>query len=134
MLVTQRRGPDYESETALSGSHQGLQVRGRADGFDPDACQLDEVKTFRGALERMAPNHQALHWAQLKVYGWLMCESRRFQHISLSLIYLDVADQSPRVPLVHQSFKLMLSISASFIIVITGTCTFFTYVLIMTAL
>ena len=67
VLVAQRRGPAYESEVNLSGSHQGLQVRGRADGFDPDACQLDEVKTFRGSLERMAPNHQALHWAQLKI-------------------------------------------------------------------
>jgi DNA excision repair protein ERCC-2 len=51
-------------------------VRGRADGFDAERNTLEEVKTFRGALAAMPLNHQALHWAQLKVYGWLMCESR----------------------------------------------------------
>ena len=93
-LVAQRRGADYESELSLAGSYEDLRVRGRADGFDPVACRLEEVKTFRGALDAIGDNQQALHWAQLKVYGWLLCESRGFDVLTLCLVYLDVTDQS----------------------------------------
>ena len=94
LLVAQRRGPHYEAEVHLSGSYQGLRVRGRADGFDAGRNTLEEVKTFRGALEAIAPNHQGLHWAQLKVYGWLMCQSRGMDSLTLRLVYLDLVDQS----------------------------------------
>lgn len=92
-MVAQRRGPDHESEVSLSGCYKGLRVRGRADGFDAGRNALEEVKTFRGALEAMAPNHQALHWAQLRVYGALLCRSRELPGLTLNLVYLDVADQ-----------------------------------------
>ena len=93
-LVAQRRGAQHEAEVSLSGDYQGLRVRGRADGYDAQRNELEEVKTFRGALAAMAPNHQALHWAQLRVYGWLMCQSRALEHITLSLVYLDVVTQT----------------------------------------
>jgi Rad3-related DNA helicase len=92
-LVALRRGASHESEVPLSGAWQGLRVRGRADGFDAERNTLEEVKTFRGALAAMPLNHQALHWAQLKVYGWLMCESRGLERIALTLVYLDVVTQ-----------------------------------------
>ncbi len=79
LLVAQRRGPGHEAEVSLSGDYQGLRVRGRADGYDAQRNELEEVKTFRGALSAMAPNHQALHWAQLRTYGWLMCQSRAWR-------------------------------------------------------
>jgi DNA excision repair protein ERCC-2 len=93
VLVASRRGPEHESEVSLSGEYQGLRVRGRADGFDAARNTLEEVKTFRGSLAAMAANHQALHWAQLRVYGWLMCQSRGLDNITLCLVYLDVATQ-----------------------------------------
>lgn len=92
-LVASRRGPDHEAEVSLSGEYLGLRVRGRADGFDAASNTLEEVKTFRGSLAAMAANHQALHWAQLRVYGWLMCQSRGLARITLSLVYLDVVTQ-----------------------------------------
>ena len=93
-LVASRRGPDHEAEVKLSGQYQRLLVSGRADGYDARNNELEEVKAFRGSLEAMAPNHQALHWAQLKVYGWLMCQSRDIASLKLSLVYFDVGDQS----------------------------------------
>lgn len=92
-LVASRRGPDHESEVSLSGEHPGLRVRGRADGFDAASNTLEEVKTFRGSLAALGANHQALHWAQLRVYGWLMCHSRGLAGITLCLVYLDVVTQ-----------------------------------------
>lgn len=92
--VAQRRGPQHESEISLSGRFKGLLVRGRADGFDPHSRTLEEVKTFRGALADMPPQHQALHWAQLKVYGWLLCQSRALDWLNLSLVYFDIMEQT----------------------------------------
>lgn len=92
--VAQRRGPGYETEVSLEGVVHGLRIRGRADGFDPDSHTLDEVKTFRGAVEAIAPQHQLLHWAQAKVYGALICASRGLPALTLRLVYFDVVAQS----------------------------------------
>jgi Rad3-related DNA helicase len=101
-LVASRRGPEHESEVSLSGGYLGLRVRGRADGFDAGRNILEEVKTFRGSLAALPANHQALHWAQLRVYGWLMCQSRGLSAITLSLVYLDVVTQVEH-PLVEET-------------------------------
>ena len=90
-LVTSRRGEDYLAELPLSGKFEGLIVIGRADGFDPTANRLEEIKTHRGSLERMADNQRALHWAQVKVYGALLCAERALEQITLTLVYLDIA-------------------------------------------
>lgn len=94
VLVAQRRGPGHEAEVSLSGEYQGLVVRGRADGYDAQRNALEEIKTFRGRVDAIAWNHQQLHWAQLKVYGWLMCSARGLESITLSLVYLDVVTQT----------------------------------------
>jgi len=68
-------------------------VRGRADGYDPvDNC-LEEIKTFRGDLDLMPDNHRALHWAQVKIYGWLLCQQRKLETLTLTLVYFDVVKQ-----------------------------------------
>ncbi len=88
--VVARRGAGYESEVALQGRYQGLEVRGRADGYDPTANRLEEIKTHRGDLSRQPANHRQLHWAQAKVYGWLLCQARQLDSIEVALVYLDV--------------------------------------------
>ncbi|MGO1426302.1 MAG: ATP-dependent DNA helicase [Halomonas sp.] len=90
-LVASRRGADYIAEPPLSGTFEGLTVTGRADGFDPTVNRLEEVKTHRGSLERMAENQRALHWAQVKVYGALLCKACGLKHITLTLVYLEIA-------------------------------------------
>lgn len=90
-LVASRRGAGYIAELPLSGSFEGLKVSGRADGYDPAANRLEEVKTHRGSLERMAANQRALHWAQVKVYGALLCAERGLDQITLTLVYLNIA-------------------------------------------
>ena len=88
--VVARRGPGYEAEIALEGHFGALQVRGRADGYDPQRNRLEEIKTYRGDLARQPDNHRQLHWAQAKVYGWLLCQQRQLSDINLALVYLDV--------------------------------------------
>jgi len=90
-LVASRRGESYQAEVSLEGEYKALRVRGRADGYDPAQNLLEEVKTYRGDLHAMADNRRNLHWAQLKIYGWLLCADRKLHDINLSLVYFDVA-------------------------------------------
>ncbi|WP_299538617.1 ATP-dependent DNA helicase [uncultured Herbaspirillum sp.] len=93
LIVAQRRGQGYQSEVNLSAQHGALHVRGRADGYDPMRTRLEEVKTYRGQLASLPDNHRHLHWAQLRVYGHLMCEKLGLAHIHLALVYFDIGSQ-----------------------------------------
>ncbi|HCR96942.1 MULTISPECIES: ATP-dependent DNA helicase [Halomonadaceae] len=92
-LVASRRGDDYIAEMPLSGTYKSLAVTGRSDGYDPAENRLEEVKTYRGSLERMADNQRALHWAQVKIYGALLCKERGLDEVTLTLVYLDIATE-----------------------------------------
>ena len=46
--VAARRPKHYESEVTLHGEYKNLQLRGRADGYDPKRNRVEEIKTFRG--------------------------------------------------------------------------------------
>lgn len=95
--VASRRSAHYQHEVALEGDYQQLKVRGRADGYDPDANRLEEVKTYRGDLAAQPANHRQLHWAQVKVYGWLMCQKLGLDHIDLALVYFDIVGEGETV-------------------------------------
>lgn len=89
-----RRGDRYEAEYLLEGEYGGIELRGRADGGylpGPGTPLLEEIKTHRGDLSRVGPGQQALHWAQLKVYGALLCQRDDRQKVRLRLVYYDVA-------------------------------------------
>ena len=94
-LVASRRPACYQTEISLAGSSAGshgqLLVRGRADGFDPLLQQLEEIKTYRGDLAAMPANHRHLHWAQVRIYGWLMCRKLALGEIGLALVYFNIA-------------------------------------------
>ena len=92
-LVASRRPEWYQSEVSLSGQHGLLMVSGRADGYDPRSNRLEEVKTHRGSLERQPDNHRQLHWAQVKIYGWLLCLQRGLDEVRLALVYFDIGTQ-----------------------------------------
>jgi DNA excision repair protein ERCC-2 len=92
-LVQSRRGADYEAEVALQGEYETLRVRGRADGYDATAGQLEEIKTYRGNLDAIRANHRALHWAQAKIYGHLLCSERALQRLKVALIYFNIGTQ-----------------------------------------
>ena len=100
--VVARRGPDYLAELPLAGAwpepdRPELLVSGRADGYDPAQNLLEEIKTHRGDVARIPDNHRQLHWAQAKVYGWLLCESRGLAEIELALVYFNVLTQKETV-------------------------------------
>ena len=89
-VVTARRGVGYQTEVALSGDWGPLRVRGRADGWDPVARRLEEIKTYRGDLAHVPDNHRQLHWAQARVYGALICCQLGLQRVELALVYYNI--------------------------------------------
>lgn len=93
LWVTRRRPDHYRAEVPLKGHYNNLTVRGRADGYDPEQGRLEEIKTFRGSLDLIPDNHRALHWAQAKVYGALLCEMEGLESIELALVYFDIVRQ-----------------------------------------
>ena len=107
LRVTAGRAASYEREVSLSLDFEDLQVRGRADGYDPSANCLEEIKTHRGDLSRQPDNHRQLHWAQARLYGWMLCEQRQLPHIELALVYLDVdSDRQTRFAQTWQAAEL----------------------------
>ncbi|MBD8531162.1 MULTISPECIES: ATP-dependent DNA helicase [unclassified Massilia] len=89
-VVTARRGDGYQAEVSLAGDFGPLHVRGRADGYDPAQHLLEEIKTYRGQLSSMPDNHRHLHWAQLRVYGHLLCAARGLDSVNLALVYYEI--------------------------------------------
>ena len=96
-VVVARRGPGYQAELSLSGDFENLRVRGRADGYDANANRLEEIKAFRGDLNAMPDNRRHLHWAQVKVYGALLCQTLGLKEVTLALVYFDVGNQEETV-------------------------------------
>jgi DNA excision repair protein ERCC-2 len=106
-LVAGRRPAGYLTELSLSGQHGRLSVKGRADGYDPRLNRLEEIKTHKGPLDALPANHRDLHWAQVKVYGALMCQQLGLPLIELALVYFDIGTQKETVVCeTHQADEL----------------------------
>lgn len=99
--VASRRSASHRREVAVEGRYRHLVVRGRVDGFDPAKALVEEVKTYKGDLARMPANHRALHWAQAKVYAWLLCEREALSAVDVALVYFDVGSQEEADPIVE---------------------------------
>jgi DNA excision repair protein ERCC-2 len=98
--VTARRAASYQREVALHTHWGGLRIQGRADGWDPAARRLEEIKTHRGDAQLIAPNRRALHWAQAKVYAWMLCKQLSLDTIEVALVYFNI-DTGAETPLVE---------------------------------
>lgn len=91
-LVQHRRDPEhYACEVGLEASCGALRVRGRADGYEARSARVEEIKTFRGDFDAIRGNHRALHWAQARTYGWMLCEQHGHDAMTVALVYLDLA-------------------------------------------
>jgi DNA excision repair protein ERCC-2 len=95
--VRSRRRAGYQPEVSLEGEYRQLRVRGRADGYDPQLNRVEEIKTYRGDLGKMPDNHRQLHWAQAKMYGFLLCRKLALAEIHVALVYYEIGEQTETV-------------------------------------
>jgi DNA excision repair protein ERCC-2 len=88
--VASNRPPDYKSEYLLTGECLGIKLSGRADGYHPWKKRLEEIKTHRGDVSRIREHQRALHRAQLRAYGALLCRQEQLDRLELVLVYYDI--------------------------------------------
>ena len=99
--VARRRGPAHRAEVAVTAQHLNLVVRGRADGYDPQRQWLEEVKTYRGELQRLPHNQRAWHWAQAETYAAMLCRQLSLPGLNVALVYYHVERDEEATPLVQ---------------------------------
>ncbi|KRW81327.1 ATP-dependent DNA helicase [Marinobacter sp. P4B1] len=87
--IQSKRGYGYKSEYSLTGNCMELELSGRADGYNPHKNRLEEIKTHRGDVSRIRPHQRALHRAQLRAYGALLCRQENRKSVELALVYYD---------------------------------------------
>lgn len=87
--IQAKRGYGYKSEYSLTGNCLDLELSGRADGYNPHKNRLEEIKTHRGDVSRIRPHQRALHRAQLRAYGALLCRQENRKSVELALVYYD---------------------------------------------
>ncbi|WP_199457684.1 MULTISPECIES: helicase C-terminal domain-containing protein [unclassified Marinobacter] len=87
--IQAKRGYGYKSEYSLTGNCMKLELSGRADGYNPHKNRLEEIKTHRGDVSRIRLHQRALHRAQLRAYGALLCRQENRKNVELALVYYD---------------------------------------------
>ena len=107
--VALRRSASYQREVRLEGRYAQLHIKGRADGYDPEKQQLEEIKTYRGDLLSMPDNRRQLHWAQARVYAHLLCQKFELATLNVALIYFDVDTQKETALIEIQSAQALAS-------------------------
>lgn len=88
--VVANRPSDYKSEYLLTGECLGIRLSGRADGYHPRHQRLEEIKTHRGDVSRIRDHQRAMHRAQLRAYGALLCRQEKLDKLELVLVYYDI--------------------------------------------
>ena len=88
--VVSTRPSDYKSEYLLTGECFGIKLSGRADGYHPRQKRLEEIKTHRGDVSRIREHQRAMHRAQLRAYGALLCRQEKLDQLELVLVYYDI--------------------------------------------
>jgi len=110
-ILQGRRLGEYHPEYVLQGTIAGIELRGRADGYRPKLgkkpAEIEEIKSHRGKVSKISHFRQQLHWAQIKVYGALLCQMSKHKKVRLSLVYYDIdTDNEQRLSEVHSAEDL----------------------------
>ncbi len=99
-LLQSRRSytAEHPLEAVIPFEEFDLKLSGRADGYDAEEPLLEEIKTCRVKREDIPPAVEALHWAQLMLYGGLLCRGENVEEVTLVLTYynVDSGDEWPR--------------------------------------
>ena len=94
--VQKSYGEGYQTEVSLDYEldHGGFRfkLQGRADGIYSQGGRvfIEEIKTSRLDLARIDQDHNPLHWAQVKFYGYIYMEEKQLEEIELKLTYFQL--------------------------------------------
>ena len=92
--VQRARPADYQSEVPISYLVEtddiALEISGRIDGLlvEDDAVLVEEIKTTEADLDEVPEN--PAHWAQAKLYAFMVAEQSGLDSIDVQLTYLQL--------------------------------------------
>ena len=85
----QHRATSYQREVSVEATYGQLGIRGRIDGWDPEARLVEEVKTTRADAKALHARIGAVNTAQLKLYGAMLAlADETLGTLRLRLVYL----------------------------------------------
>jgi DNA excision repair protein ERCC-2 len=88
-----RRGytAEYALDAVFDAGEFTVRVAGRADGYSEQGPLLEEIKTCRVRRESIPEPVEAVHMAQLMLYGGLLCHGQpELGEVELQLTYLNI--------------------------------------------
>ena len=92
--VYRRRPSEYCSEYAVAYSHQEgdlvLQLRGRADGYDPEEGVVEEIKTCRTAPQAIPEAVSRAHLAQARTYAAIIAMDKALEQVDVRLTWFNI--------------------------------------------
>lgn len=100
--VYRRRGQSYRSEYPVDYRHivgdLQLRLRGRADGFDPAAALVEEIKTCRVKPALIPAAVSQMHLAQARIYAALIAIELNLDQLEVRLTWFNI-DSDEETPL-----------------------------------
>jgi DNA excision repair protein ERCC-2 len=100
--VYRRRGESYCSEYPVEFLHTRgdvqLRLRGRADGYDPAAGMVEEIKTCRARPALIPAAVSRMHLAQARLYGAIIAIDRDLPGLEVRLTWFNI-DSGEETPL-----------------------------------
>lgn len=93
-LRVDQRVSELYTESSFSGMYRtedtSLTVKGRADAWflSQNGLTLVEVKSFRGAASRLPAKGEDVHWAQAKLYAYLLLLQTGAASLTIELTYV----------------------------------------------
>jgi len=102
--VYRRRGKSYRSEYPVEyrytrGDLQ-LQLRGRADGYDPEAALVEEIKTCRVNPAQIPASVSSTHLSQARLYAAIIAVDGDLPGLDVQLTWFNI-DSGEEAPLVQ---------------------------------
>lgn len=91
---------NYESEVQISSvtkfENIQLEIGGRVDGIilDDEIPIIDEIKSITVDIEDILENHNPLHWAQGKMYGYMYMKDNNLDKIYIQITYCNVSSKA----------------------------------------
>ncbi|WP_187275828.1 ATP-dependent DNA helicase [Parahaliea aestuarii] len=90
--------PEYAVDEVFQCGELALRLRGRADGFDPDARQVEEIKTCRVDPQLLPEALSRSHLAQARLYAALIARAQDLPELEVRLTWLHI-DEDREYPL-----------------------------------
>ncbi|GAB5452256.1 MAG: helicase C-terminal domain-containing protein [Halioglobus sp.] len=88
------RASTYKKEYAVETQHRAhgikLCLRGRADGYDPEAALVEEIKTCRIDPQAIPTAVQDLHLAQGRLYAAMIAHEADLEGLNVRLTWLNI--------------------------------------------